>query len=312
MALRWRLCADLEPRDGPTNMATDQALLEAVAAGAPPILRLYRWGPPTLSFGRNQPAAGLYDEAAAGARRIAFVRRPTGGQAVLHADELTYAVIAPVAVVGRPRDAYRRINEALVSGLRAVGVAAEVAGRAAVGSGVTDKPAHTHARSRGWAAACFREPAEGEVVVGGRKLVGSAQRCEGRVILQHGSVLVSGSQAAAEELLVGTAAWRDGPNLNIGDQVRAAAFPDGPIPDSGGQAPFQALAPLQAMPAGWTTLADHLPARPAWPALAAAIARGFEDTIGTALARAGLSTDESARAETLYAHFASPAWTWRR
>ena len=110
--------AGIRPLDGPGNMAVDQALLDAVKAGGAPVLRLYRWDPATLSFGRTQPARGLYDAEAARARAIAFVRRPTGGQAVLHDDELTYAVVAPVPAVGRPREAYRRINAALVEGLR--------------------------------------------------------------------------------------------------------------------------------------------------------------------------------------------------
>ena len=257
-----------EPRaaDGATNMAIDRALLEAVEDGGLPIVRLYRWASPTLSFGRNQPAAGCYDQATARARGIAFVRRPTGGQAVLHADELTYAVVAPVAAIGKPREAYRRINRALVGALRGLGLDATLAVRARPG-----------AAGRSWLAACFREPAAGEVVVGGRKLVGSAQRCEGRVVLQHGSILVSGSQAAAEELLL--------------DGSGAAA----PSPDT-----------------GWTTLEAELGRRPSWTELAAAISAGFEETIGTALAPARLSVEETTRVKELRVTFASPDWTWRR
>ena len=251
MTRTWRLSGSLECADGATNMAVDAALLEAVRDGAPAALRLYRWDPPTLSFGRNQPAAGLYDEAAARDRGIAFVRRPTGGQAVLHADELTYAVVAPVADIGRPREAYRRINEALVAGLGRLGVAAEVAGGTRTGpdthacagenrAGGSHTHAHTHRGAVDWAKACFRDPAEGEGVVVGRKLVGSAQRCEGRVILQHGSILVSGSQAAAEELLAGAPAWRDGSRPDSVDQVRLPAHP------------------------GWTTLVEELGTRPGW------------------------------------------------
>ncbi|MFW6206236.1 MAG: lipoate--protein ligase family protein, partial [Gemmatimonadota bacterium] len=123
-----RAAVDLEgsdsitPADGATNMAVDAALLESVQAGAPPVLRLYRWSPACLSFGRNQPARGRYDRDLAEDRGIDFVRRPTGGQAVLHDDELTYAVIAPVAVIGKPRTAYAAINRALVAALRELGV----------------------------------------------------------------------------------------------------------------------------------------------------------------------------------------------
>jgi lipoyl(octanoyl) transferase len=281
----WRLVLDARnpgtpdlgppPADGPTNMAIDQALLEAVRDGAPAALRLYRWAAPTLSFGRNQPAAGLYDEAAARARGIAFVRRPTGGQAVLHADELTYAVVAPVHVIGRPRAAYRRINRALVAGLRRLGVAVEAAGAG------SDAHSHAHPGPMAWSRACFRVAAEGEVVAGGRKLVGSAQRCEARVVLQHGSILLSGSQAAAEELLL---ADEKGPT------------PADPRPSGG----------------AWTTLGGELGRKASTPALVAALVAGFEDVLGTALAPAGLSVEESARVRELCAQFASPAWTWRR
>lgn len=287
MTAPWRLLSDLHPRDGAAQMGTDRALLASARTGAAPSLRLYRWSRPTLSFGRNQPAAGLYDEAAARARGIAFVRRPTGGQAVLHADELTYAVVAPIDVIGRPRAAYRRINSGLVAGLRRLGVAAEVARgglEARSGSGTpwpaatgTHRPAPAHAPAVDWSRACFRDPAAGEVVAAGRKLVGSAQRCEGGVLLQHGSILISGSQAPAEELLL--------------------AAPHAPRP---------------AGVTGWTTLEEELGARPALDALARAVVAGFEETLGTALAPAGLSVEESARENELRAQFASPDWTWRR
>jgi lipoyl(octanoyl) transferase len=274
----WRLvlgdgAASLEPCDGATNMAIDQALLAAVAAGAAPVLRLYRWSPATLSFGRNQPARGLYDTAAAAARGIDFVRRPTGGQAVLHDDELTYAVVAPVAVVGRPRAAYHWINEALVRGLRAAGVEASVAAA----------PAPAPAPARSWTEACFQRPERGELVVAGRKLVGSAQRTESHTILQHGSILVGGTQAAAEELLLG------GP-------------PPSPAPGMGARAG----AP------GWTTLEAELDRRPSMDSLVTAVVSGFSAALGTSLAPSTLSSEESGATEELRPRFASQEWTWRR
>lgn len=265
----WRLIGgeSAPVAGGPTNMAVDAALLDAVRGGAPPVVRLYRWAPPTLSFGRNQPAAGLYDLDAAGARGIAFVRRPTGGQAVLHADELTYAVVAPVGVIGRPRTAYRRINEALVAGLRRVGLPAELSAGAAAGD-------------HDWSAACFQRPVAGELVVGGRKLVGSAQRTEGRVILQHGSILIDGSQAAAEELLL--------------DAARAPA------------------AGAPAGPGGWTTLVEAMGRRPDPDSLASALVAGFRDALGITLAPSELTPVESKAADRLREGFSSSGWTWRR
>jgi lipoyl(octanoyl) transferase len=288
----WRLIlgdgGGLAPAAGPTNMGLDVALLEAVRVGAAPVVRFYRWSPDCLSFGRNQPARGLYDLAAAAARRIDVVRRPTGGQAVLHADELTYAVIAPVSRIGRPRDAYRRINEALVFGLRGLGVAAELAPASALAATRTagptgiapPGPAGTARSVSDWSMACFRRPEAGEVVASGRKLVGSAQRMEGRVILQHGSLLLGGSQAAAEELL-----------LEDAGAPRPATVEPG---------------------TGWTTLDAELGDRPPLPELASALAAGFERALGTSLAPATLTGAEAADARRHAERFASAAWTWRR
>lgn len=176
---RWRVIRDGE-MDGALNMAVDHALAAERWAGEA-VLRLYRWVRPTLSFGRNEPARGLYDPDAAGALGAAFVRRPTGGRAVLHDQELTYAVVLGVGALGGPKETYRRINEALVDAMRALGVPASLA----PGSGRPVAPD---------AGPCFDLPAEGEVVAGGRKLVGSAQVRIGRSILQHGSIILDGSQ----------------------------------------------------------------------------------------------------------------------
>ena len=254
-------------RTGPVNMAVDQALLESVAGGARPVIRLYRWSTATLSFGRNQPARGIYDEAAARARGIDFVRRPTGGQAVLHDNELTYAVVAPIAAIGKPRAAYRRINEAIVEGLRGVGVNAAVAGA----SGDAGRGA-----SRDWTAACFRVPERGEVVAGGRKLVGSAQRTERHTILQHGSILLGGSQAAAEALL-----------------LRGSGAPAIEAP-------------------GWTTVEAELGRRPALETVVRAVLTGFETVLGIRLATSSLSVAERQAVDRWTERFASPDWTWRR
>ena len=281
---RWRLLgtvANAPPWDGPTNMAVDQALLASVAAGAPPVLRLYRWSRPTLSFGRNQPARGLYDEAAAADRGIDFVRRPTGGQAVLHDAELTYAVVASVVAIGKPRAAYHRINAALVTGLRSLGLPASLAspgsgGEAdAVASGSARDGEDGAAAGRDWSAACFRRPERGEVIVGERKLVGSAQRVEARTILQHGSILLGGSQAVAEELLTG-------------GRPPAAGAP------------------------GWTTLESELGRRLSPGRVASAIAAGFAAALGLALEPGGLSADEVAESARLRGRFGSREWTWRR
>jgi lipoate-protein ligase A len=118
------------------------------------------------------------------------VRRPTGGRAVLHHRELTYAVIAPLRAWGGVREAYLRINEALASALRALGAPVEVVGAGGPGAGGSPR-ARALAPDAG---PCFQVPAAGEVVALGRKLIGSAQARFGRALLQHGSILLEGDQ----------------------------------------------------------------------------------------------------------------------
>jgi len=179
----WHLLLDPEGHRGAENMAIDAALLAEAHQSGRAFLRLYRWDPPCLSLGRNEPAA---------IERLGLdvVRRPTGGRAVWHEGEVTYAVAAPIAAFGSLREGYRRIHEQLAGGLRALGVAATLASDGPTG----------RLRSSGsplgsdGPGACFARPARGEIVVGGRKLVGSAQVRQRTALLQHGSILLEGSQ----------------------------------------------------------------------------------------------------------------------
>jgi len=170
----WNLIVDAVGRSGEYNMAMDKALLEEVVRGGGAYLRFYRWDPPTLSLGRNQPNT-FYD--------VPTVRRPTGGQAVWHEHELTYAVVAPIALFGSLRKAYCAIHTRLARALRALGVEAVLA------------PAHPPIRPSAHPASCFAASVGGEIVVNGRKLVGSAQVRRRDAFLQHGSILLDGSQA---------------------------------------------------------------------------------------------------------------------
>jgi len=194
--MRWALLID-PPADGAWNMALDQALLDAAERDRLATLRLYAWDPYTLSFGRNEPATRRYDRAAIEARRMAVVRRPTGGRAVWHADEVTYAVAAPADVFGPLRDTYRAIHGLLAEALMGLGAPVGLAGdRPAVGVG---------------AGACFATAAGGEVVaLSGGKVVGSAQVRSGGAFLQHGSIILSGAQ---EEVAAVTAGGANAPNV---------------------------------------------------------------------------------------------------
>lgn len=187
----WAVISD-GAASGAWNMALDAALLSAAERDAACTLRLYAWDPPTLSFGRNEPALRRYDRAAIAARGLAVVRRPTGGRAVWHHREVTYAVAAPSSVFGSLRDTYREIHAMLADALTSLGAAVLLA---------ADRPADGVG-----AGACFASAAGGEVVaLGGGKVVGSAQVRGDGAFLQHGSVLLAADQDVVASLTVGEA-----------------------------------------------------------------------------------------------------------
>ena len=165
------------PRTGRENMAADAALLAAHRPGEPPVLRLYRWDPPAVSFGYHQ-SPDRFDRAVLAARGWDLVRRPTGGRAILHAQELTYAVVgsSPSPLFGDTLHAvYATINRALLRFLRELGLRPDTAAGEDLAA----------ARD----TVCFQSAGRHEVTVRGRKLVGSAQRRSRGVFLQHGSIL---------------------------------------------------------------------------------------------------------------------------
>jgi lipoate-protein ligase A len=183
----YALWIDPVPRPGWANMAIDQALLGRAALGER-WLRMYRWDPACLSFGRHEPAARRYDRARIAALGLSVVRRPTGGRAVWHARELTYAVAAPAAALGLLRDAYLAIHAVLRDAVRALGAAAELA--------PADRSIPVDA------GACFARAAGGEVIVGGAKVVGSAQLRRDGAVLQHGSLLLGDDQTTVAAVTV--------------------------------------------------------------------------------------------------------------
>ena len=192
----WRLLLT-PPASGAYNMALDEALMGYARDAGMWVLRVYSWSSPTLSFGRNQRAAGGYDLAQLAQRNIAVVRRPTGGRAILHHREITYAVAGPVNDAGDLRESYARINRLLIAGLLALGVdGIEVAGnfeRVARGNVEASHPGFVP---------CFHHPSVGEISLRGRKLVGSAQWRSDGALLQHGSILVDDDQMQLTSLLI--------------------------------------------------------------------------------------------------------------
>jgi len=188
--MRWLLLLT-PPYDGARNMALDEALLDRARASGEAVFRVYTWAEPTLSFGRNQTARGIYDAERARERGVSVVRRPTGGRALLHHREITYSVTAPLLADGSLRESYARINRLLVGGLQRLGARVEVA-----------MPAERSLPPS--ASPCFERPATGELVVDGRKLVGSAQWRDEGAMLQHGSILVEDDQPLVAELAMHT------------------------------------------------------------------------------------------------------------
>ena len=186
--MRWHFF-ETPPADGALNMALDEALMRRAAATGEAVFRVYGWSGRTLSLGRNQRARGCYDADAARELGVSFVRRPTGGRALLHHREVTYSATLPVAEgdAGGAARAYDFINEVLLAGLAGLGVPAERAP-----GGLSMPPG---------LRPCFDVPAEREIVVGPRKLVGSAQWRRGGALLQHGSILIANDQPLIGRLL---------------------------------------------------------------------------------------------------------------
>jgi lipoate-protein ligase A len=175
-------------------MAVDRVLLSGCRRNlSPATVRFYSWSAPTVSIGHGQSWIGVVDREECGRLGVSVVRRPTGGRAVLHGREFTYSVTAPV--VGPPLALYGAVCDALVGGLRRLGVKAARVRPRLVGS--------TSSTAR---AACFASFSREEVEVEGRKLVGSAQRRTRGCVLQQGSMPIDDPVPAMSKVF---AAGRD-------------------------------------------------------------------------------------------------------
>jgi lipoate-protein ligase A len=165
---------------GAANMSRDRELALLLERGEiPPTIRVYGWEPPAVSIGFHQREED-FDAARLARSGIHLVRRPTGGRAILHDHEVTYCAVMPLSL-GPPRAIYRMLNEALLDGILAMGIPAALSG-----SGADLRRAYAGAEG----IPCFSVSVKSEIQVGGRKIVGSAQRRYGRTVLQHGSFLL--------------------------------------------------------------------------------------------------------------------------
>lgn len=182
---------DTGERDGQFNMDFDLHRAGEVDAGrAAPMLRVYNWTPWCISLGRFQNKEEI-DSTRADAAGYDIVRRPTGGRAILHADELTYCIVMPSEGRGI-MEVYRYISEALTAGLRLLVPEIEIA---------RTQPNFQKLYKEAGSIPCFSSSARYEIEFGGKKLVGSAQRRIGGAVLQHGSILIGEAHLGLADLL---------------------------------------------------------------------------------------------------------------
>lgn len=259
--MRW-LFLKTPPAEGPYNMALDEALQRRAARSGEAVFRVYGWSAKTLSLGRNQRARGCYDQETARAMGVRFVRRPTGGRALLHHHEVTYSATMPLGdrhAAKGARDAYHFINDVLLGGLARLGLAAHKA------TDTTSMPPGLRP--------CFDAPAEHEIVLNGRKLIGSAQWRRDGALLQHGSILV-----------------RD-------DQPLIARLMNSSAPAAGSVA---------------ATLAESLGWEPEMEQVTVPILESLEAAIGSCVESLVIDAELNADVARLRTTYEDESWTWRR
>lgn len=253
-------------------MAVDEALLETVGEDrSAPILRLYAWEPACLSIGYAQAHSDIRMEGLT-EHGWDWVRRPTGGRAILHTDELTYSVIAPLQeprVAGGVLESYQRLSEALLAALHLLDIPAEAHPLRGKNANQENDPV------------CFEVPSNYEIVVEGKKLVGSAQARRKEGVLQHGTLPLWGDLARINQVL---------------------HYPE----------EKQAQIASERLLARATTVESVLGRRVEWSAAAQAFVEGFRTTMNLEFISDGLSNGEIERAKQLvdekYAH---PDWLER-
>jgi lipoate-protein ligase A len=271
MPTPWRLITT-PPAHGSWNMAVDEAILESATRGdVLPTLRLFAWQPACLSLGYAQSAADA-DRVLLAQRGWDLVRRPTGGKAILHIDELTYSVTGPQTeprLVGSVLESYRRLSAALLKALHLLGIPAQSQAEVL----------HNEKEPKG--PVCFDVPSNYEITVGGKKLIGSAQARRHKGVLQHGTLPLFGDLTRITAVL---------------------AFPD----EAGRSLAAERLARRA------TTAEIVLGYPLDWKTAAHAFATAFEQTLDLALTPAALTPTELERAAELeQGKYSHPSWTDR-
>jgi lipoate-protein ligase A len=265
----WRLLIT-PPASGAWNMAVDEAILEAIGGEkVPTTLRLYAWVPPCLSLGYAQPVEDV-DQNALHERGWDIVRRPTGGRAILHTDELTYSVIGPLnepRLAGSLLKSYHVLSSALLDALHRLGAQAQASPEAASLPGAPDQ-----------GPVCFEVPSNYEITVDGKKLVGSAQARRKEGVLQHGSLPLKG---------------------DLGRITQVLRFSDEQARQDAARRIWQRA----------TTVERALGRPVEWQSAAQAFREAFEHTLNLELLPAQLTQDETQAAERLLQEkYSRPAW----
>lgn len=268
----WRLIYT-PAAHGAWNMAVDEAMMEAAGVGAvPPTLRLYDWQPPCLSLGHAQPLADANQEALQ-VNGWGLVRRPTGGRAILHIDELTYSVAGPQSdphLTGGVLESYRILAQALLLALDLLGIHAQALEKPAADPPTKSAPVNP---------VCFEVPSNYEITVGGKKLIGSAQARRKNGVLQHGSLPLYGDLRRIVQ----------GLSFSDNETQRAAA----------------------SRLLDRATTAEQILGSPiTWEATAQAFVQAFQSALNLDLRPGELTAQEMAHASQLVEEkYAHPSWT---
>jgi lipoate-protein ligase A len=269
--IKFRLILSPE-KPGAWNMAIDEAIMDQVKAqNSPPTIRLYRWCPPCFSLGQSQPISDV-NFAKLSHLKWDIVRRPTGGRAILHTDELTYSVIAPInnpLVTGTLLESYQRISDALVFAMHNMGVPALAS--------QNNPPIQINDVSK---PVCFEVPSTYEIICNKKKLIGSAQLRRDELVLQHGAIPL------------------------FGDITRIALVLSSTTPEN--ESSIRTRISSHA-----TTLEEILYKRVSWDACASAIQKGFS-MIGVRFEENELTHEEKRLAASLVTEkYANDKWTLR-
>lgn len=275
----WRVIKS-PPARGAWNMAVDESILEStIRSAVPPTVRLYAWEPPCFSLGYAQP----FSDVSLSHLRILnwdIVRRPTGGRAILHTDELTYSVIGSQndpRLSGDVLETYRNISLALLNALVILGVpAVQQPSRAPAGiSRPLMNPGHK------LNPVCFEVPSDYEITCQNRKLIGSAQARRKRCLLQHGSLPLHGDLTRILKV------------LKFADQTELESAQQNLVQRA-------------------TTIEQVLGYKISWEDAANAFLQAFSETLNLVLEESELTADEIKRAEELVeTKYRHSSWTQR-